>query len=1012
VFKAAEVVWIASNEYTFKFDRTRPLGVITPLWEDFPEQTGPQGTSIFLRLSGSYDEQTLVKQLREFDTNLLIFLRRIEMIKIEVNYADSILWEKQIRKISYQQDLDRVVVLENDADSLKYLIRTTVVKDLPQEAKRRGFSETNVLLAFPLPSEHQEPTLRSHNVYAFLPIRNYGFKFLIQADFILTASREDIESTLSWNMRIRDALPEAFLSSVPHFNEGVFKYTWPFFLPSLSTAMSGFFAPAIEMIISQIKDLPVFESCVGNLVRPSTLAHVSTDFCIDGEPLTLSESTKDRYLSSRYPSWVIEPMTSVGVIQLTPRQFVEDLATMIATDAELFHSKTSKWHEQLAKTLVKYSTDIELMDLIQDLPIVPLSNGTWSAARDNNIFFATSNASLAIPDGIRVMIMDSDVPNDPHRRTLFTCLGVKALEPPEICRVILSVHASADFHPELLDRAQLVSHATYLYQAKWQPPKGADLWFATARNVSFRGREMYIPGSSSTSLAAARVFSVLEKHFPVMHTDYLRALPGDSEWLNWLVQNLGLSRIPRLITPMVEPKSQPMEVISKDRNPSPTRVDTSSAATKIHGDSSTAIHNESGAIEYSALDTTTKSPPLEDGTTAARIPTELPPYLPRRMMAGACIPCRTDNQEQGCDKEAPKCGTCSRYGLQCSYPKSQYLTVARALNHEASPYRAPNTRTISSDVASAPASNIISTEPFPSFEERTMTVTCTPCQESNNGKACDKRFPTCGNCTAFKLYCGYSSIFKDRPRPPSLMKGFSRPAKNGANRSWNLLGRRAVDSGVLSTPVLDNNSPSAHASHTPVSTDPNAKQDLELLEKGCDGLIGTGELLFDLSEEFKYMLHNCDSADVFQLLRDNWHYYSQWLEGVHLEWQSQEYIFASMQLKNKIGASVVQTIRGLLPLGETVLANLDAQLEQSKAVPALQVPNPEQVGWNMLTHFGVIVKCDIHYYLRCLITLSRDQATDADVVGYVYEQIQSRYTGNERLIRYDRFPKNTLIADR
>jgi hypothetical protein len=992
VFKAAEVVWIASNEYTFKFDRTRPLGVITPLWEHFPEQTGPKGTSIFLRLSESYDEQTLVKQLREFDTNLLIFLRRIEMIKIEVNYADSILWEKQIHKISYQQDLDRIVVLENDADSLKYLIRTTVVKDLPQEAKRRRSFETNILLAFPFPSEEQEPALKSQNVYAFLPIRNYGFKFLIQADFILTASREDIESTLSWNMRIRDALPEAFLSSVLHFNEGVFKYVWPFFLPSLSIAMSGFFAPAIEMITSQIKDLPVFESCVGNLLRPSTLAHVSTDFCIDGEPLTLCESTKDRYLSSSYPSWVMEQMASVGVIRLTPRQFVEDLAAMIATDAELFHSKASKWHEQLARALVKHSTDIELMDRVQDLAIIPLRNGTWTAAHNNNIFFATSNASLAIPDGIRVMIVDSNVANDSHRCTLFTCLGVKALEPPEICRVILSVHASADFHPELLDRAQLVSHATYLYQAKWQPPRGADLWFASAKNEFFRGREMYLPGISSTGSAAARIFSELEKKFPVMHTDYLKALLRESEWLDWLVQHLGLSRTPRLITPVVEPRPQPMEVEPEETNFARTQLETSSIVTRVQEESSTAIHNDHVPIENPPLETTTEPPLVHNSTTAVEFAAELPPNLRKRIMAWACTQCRADNQEQDCDKEVPRCGTCARYGLPCSYYGIPYTTVASTLNMKVSKYKARYARAVSSDVVSAPVSNVFSTEPFPSFEERAMTFICNPCQESTERHTCDKGFPTCGNCTTFKLLCDYSAILRD-PRAVSLAR--------------EPLGQRAFGSDFASAPISNND---MRMSQTPVSTQRNADENLELPEPLSNESIDAEELLFDLSEEFKYMLHNCNSADVFQLVRDNWHYYSQWLEGPHLKWQSQKYMFASVQLKNKIGASMVQTIRGPLPLSETVLANLDAQLEQNKVVPALQVPDPEHVEWNILTYFGVVVKCDIHYYLRCLVTLSRDKATDTDVVGYVYEQIQSRYTGNERLIRYDRFTEKAIYS--
>jgi HSP90 family molecular chaperone len=36
VFKAADVIWIASGEYEFKFDKRRPLGMIAPIWDAFP----------------------------------------------------------------------------------------------------------------------------------------------------------------------------------------------------------------------------------------------------------------------------------------------------------------------------------------------------------------------------------------------------------------------------------------------------------------------------------------------------------------------------------------------------------------------------------------------------------------------------------------------------------------------------------------------------------------------------------------------------------------------------------------------------------------------------------------------------------------------------------------------------------------------------------------------------------------------------------------------------------------
>lgn len=182
-------------------------------------------------------------------------------------------------------------------------------------------------------------------------------------------------------------------------------------------------------------------------------------------------------------------------------------------------------------------------------------------------------------------------------------------------------------------------------------------------------------------------------------------------------------------------------------------------------------------------------------------------------------------------------------------------------------------------------------------------------------------------------------------------------------------------------------------------------EDLELPYEPVEESTESKEVLFDLSEEFKLILHECDSLDIFQLIRDNWHLYSQWIEGAHMKWQSQEYVTASVKLKDRIGAYLVRTVRGPLPLRETVLSKLDTQLDQSKAVPALQLHDTENTEWNLLAHFGVLVKPDVHYYLRCLDTVSSDQAPDIDVVSYIYEQIQSRYTGNEDLIRYAYYSK-------
>ncbi len=53
--------------------------------------------------------------------------------------------------------------------------------------------------------------------YAFLPIREFGFNFCIQGDFMVILSREGIYEDLDWNIRIRDTIVPAFVEALEHF---------------------------------------------------------------------------------------------------------------------------------------------------------------------------------------------------------------------------------------------------------------------------------------------------------------------------------------------------------------------------------------------------------------------------------------------------------------------------------------------------------------------------------------------------------------------------------------------------------------------------------------------------------------------------------------------------------------------------------------------------------------------------------------------------------------------------
>jgi len=341
------------------------------------------------------------------------------------------------------------------------------------------------------------------------------------------------------------------------------RYIWPYYLPSNSTAACTFFQPAVETILSRLRDSHILESCTGAVAKPFDLKSVSLHHFAspDGIPFTLGPQTEARYLSLRYPPWAVEATSSIGVTELSPQEFLQDLSALIASDEDAFYARSADWHSHLAMALFKLVADTGLMAIIMEMPIIPLHSGRWISAQGQSIFFSRAGSSLDIPSGIDVLV-DAKAESDPPRRKLFATLGVKDWEVSEICRLVLQVHTSQSFEPISLTTAQLVSHAKFLWKASWQPPKDANLWFATTQDKRCLGKDLYIFGSAATGSAAARVFARMQDEFPVIHSDYLETNSSDSpdgDWHDWLVLHLKLARVPRLVTPHVDPKPQPVE---------------------------------------------------------------------------------------------------------------------------------------------------------------------------------------------------------------------------------------------------------------------------------------------------------------------------------------------------------------------------------------------------------------------------------------------------------------------
>lgn len=178
VFRVADVVWVSSKAYNFKFDSNADLGMITPISDRFPVPRRQGWTSFYLRLRKDQDGMKMQGEIRVelegFDARLLLFLRKLQTIKISIADGD-----KRLRTCVYTRTSTRwneyeMINLTQDNVTTSYLIYRHKITNLPPEDKRSGVNSSEIVLAFPV-DQNIEPLIEPQQVFAFLPIYDFGF---------------------------------------------------------------------------------------------------------------------------------------------------------------------------------------------------------------------------------------------------------------------------------------------------------------------------------------------------------------------------------------------------------------------------------------------------------------------------------------------------------------------------------------------------------------------------------------------------------------------------------------------------------------------------------------------------------------------------------------------------------------------------------------------------------------------------------------------------------------------
>ncbi|RSL91902.1 hypothetical protein CDV31_015378 [Fusarium ambrosium] len=556
VFKVASTVWISSGYYSFRFDRDGHLGMIAPIIDDFPQQTKQKCTSILLELEKDCDEQRIVEEMKSYDDKILLFLRRLRRLDIDCNPGGKDgRFQRTFTRGTQPAENPSMMSLMNNGVAKHYFVWRHTAKDLPFETRRPGITTSEIVLAFPNTGVNGDepvlPVIEPQNVYSFLPIRNYGFSFLLQADFLLPANREDVHVDSKWNIHLRDQAFEAFMDAVRHMDglNNSLGHSWVRYAPT-TLSQSEFFEKLRDNISHELEYGRSLESMAGHKKQPGNLIMVSEDWRDDdGRPLVMDTNNEDQFLAAKYHDPENEKyLLRLGVKVMSDNVFIDRLIRLLQKcPRSILEEKSNAWHASLARIICQKSLYSRYDTRMSSLPIIPLRGGEWVSRNRDNVYLPSSSES-AIPEGITMIIVDDEAAADPDRRKLYELLKVPVVTNYHIKVAIVNTHGSWNFNPNALSPTVLASHAEFIYNnGGWSTSLRSRLWVATYLGCCRKGESTYRPDDDDPYSASRMLPKEPNQTYGFLHPAYFEAeLSENKAWIKFLYSVLGIWVIPRV----------------------------------------------------------------------------------------------------------------------------------------------------------------------------------------------------------------------------------------------------------------------------------------------------------------------------------------------------------------------------------------------------------------------------------------------------------------------------------
>lgn len=432
VFMVANEVYIYSNGFQFKFnyDESNPVSMIIPEWvDDIPNFVDLKQTNIILHLKPEVKNE-ISSYIEEIHPSLLLFLRKLKVIEIEERDKN------RVRRMElYEKDGIVEIVYGGGKSYWKVIKKLFRVPQDIDEERRRDVNETELILAFPLDENCSPDTSNEQFVFAFLPVRKYGFKFIIQADFLLPITREDIIKDNKWNKWLRDSIVEVFLDAVSEFkNDEKLKYSFYDYLP-LDEVKDEFFLPLVEQIYERLKEKECILTKARKWRKPSEVL-----ICDEEIKKIIANEDLQKFLGKEYLLEKIKAKKSI-LRKLGVRTFLIDDLIKCLENTEWIKNQNKEWFASLFRYLSKKKLSDEQLERLKNLDIIKLENEELTSINEGGaVFFPLERETVyGFEDKLRILKKDIiDVVSEQEKEErdkileFLKRLGVKQADPYEI----------------------------------------------------------------------------------------------------------------------------------------------------------------------------------------------------------------------------------------------------------------------------------------------------------------------------------------------------------------------------------------------------------------------------------------------------------------------------------------------------------------------------------------------------------------------------------------------------